>query len=98
MADSEVVLAQMFAAGFVDVTFKRVDQKVLVGKDIDEAIAFQLAIGPAGEVYRTAGREAEDKRTAIEADLRNLFECQDRNFRGIWMDSSSWIVSARAAD
>lgn len=98
MADREVVLAQMLAAGFVDVTFRRVDEKVLVGKDIDEAIAFQLAIGPAGEVYRTAGREAEDKRTAIEADLRNLFEYQDRDSSGIWMDSSSWIVSARAAD
>jgi ubiquinone/menaquinone biosynthesis C-methylase UbiE len=52
MADPEVVTAQLKAAGFVDARFERVDGPVRVGSSVDEAVAFQLAIGPAGEIVR----------------------------------------------
>jgi hypothetical protein len=39
-----------------------VDAPVLVGKTVEDAVNFQLAIGPAGEVFREAGEEAEAKR------------------------------------
>lgn len=98
MADPAVVEAQMRAAGFIDITLRRVDAKVLVGRDRDEAVAFQLAIGPAGEIFRNAGPEAERRRAAIEADLRAMFDAEDRDDTGIWMDSSSWVVSGVAPE
>src|SRR5690606_1618849 len=62
MSDQETVTAMMTAAGYDNIEFRRVDAPVLVGKDVQDAIDFQLAIGPAGEVFREAGAEAEEKR------------------------------------
>lgn len=94
MAEVEVTRAQMEAAGFKDILFKRLDARVLVGRTVDEAIAFQLALGPAGEIFRAAGGDAEKKRSVIEADLRRLFESVPDRSNGIWMDSSSWVIHA----
>jgi ubiquinone/menaquinone biosynthesis C-methylase UbiE len=94
MADTEAVTRQLQIAGYSDVRFTRVDAEVLVGRDLDEAVAFQLAIGPAGEVYREAGREAEclhDKLvTALKDELRKFVRPE-----GVMMESSSWMVTAR---
>ena len=78
------------------VTFERVDEKVLVGRDIAEAIGFQFALGPAGETIREAGPLAERQRPAIEAALAALFRTAETTAEGIWMDSSSWVIRARA--
>jgi hypothetical protein len=66
----------------------------MVGRDVDEAIAFQLAVGPAGEVYRAAGAEAEQKREALVAALKRELQEFARP-QGVMMDSSSWMVTAR---
>lgn len=83
----------MKAAGFEDVHFARVDAPVLVGKTVQEAIDFQLAIGPAGEVFREAGAEAEEKREQIEAALADAINKQKSEADGIVMASSSWVIS-----
>lgn len=95
MANEDVTRKQMEAAGYTDISFTRIDAKVLVGTTIEEAIAFQLAIGPAGEVFREAGPLAETLRPEIEADLAKLFEGVERTTEGLWMDSSSWLITAR---
>ena len=69
-------MANWTSAGFVGIALHSVDAKVLVGRTRDEAVAFQLANGPAGEIFRNAGPEAESKRTAIEADLGASFDAQ----------------------
>lgn len=97
MANPDVLELQMRAAGCRDITFKRVEQKVLVGRDIEEAIAFQLAIGPAGEIFRLGGTEAEAKRKHIERDLADMFAQFEKDEKGIWMDSASWIVTSKSA-
>ena len=94
MADETTVRAMMTAAGYEEIEFKRVDAPVLVGANVDDAIAFQLAIGPAGEVFREAGDEAEDKREQIEAALAEAINRQKIAVEGIVMDSSSWVISA----
>lgn len=86
---------QMQAAGYEDIAFERVDEKIMVGTTPDECIAFALAIGPAGEVFREAGDLAEQKRPEIEADMRAFFEQQERDEEGIWVTTSSWVISAR---
>jgi len=66
----------------------------MVGRDVDEAVAFQLAIGPAGEVYREAGREAERQHDTLVAALKDElrgFVCPE----GVMMGSSSWMVTAQ---
>jgi hypothetical protein len=95
MASEEVTAAQMTAAGFTDIAFRRIDTRVLVGCDIAEAIAFQLAIGPAGETFREAGPLAEARRSEIEAALTDLFSSVETTRDGLWMDSSSWLITAR---
>lgn len=94
MANEDMVRAMMTSAGYENIEFKRVDAQVLVGNDVADAIAFQLAIGPAGEVFREAGALAEEKRDLIEAALGDAINRQKISAEGIVMDSSSWVISA----
>ena len=94
MSDETSVTMMMTSAGYKQIDFRRVDAPVLIGADVTDAIAFQLAIGPAGEVFREAGREAEDKREQIEAALAEAINRQKISADGIVMDSSSWVISA----
>ncbi|HSM39267.1 MAG TPA: methyltransferase domain-containing protein [Afifellaceae bacterium] len=94
MSGEETVRKMMEAAGYTDIAFERVDAPVLIGRDVQDAIDFQLAIGPAGEVFREAGAEAEEKRDAIEAALAEAINRQKIEADGIVMDSSSWVISA----
>ena len=98
MSDEPTVQAMMTAAGYDEIEFRRVDAPVLVGADVADAIAFQLAIGPAGEVFREAGDEAEAKRERIEAALAEAISRQKIAAEGIVMDSSSWVISATNPD
>jgi ubiquinone/menaquinone biosynthesis C-methylase UbiE len=94
MADTGVVSKQLEIAGYTDIQFEQIDAQVFVGKDLDDAAAFQLAIGPAGEVYREAGKLAEARHDEIVQALKaELAKYQRPN--GIMMDSSSWKVTAR---
>ena len=93
MANEETVRVMMKSAGYEDVTFQRVDAEVLVGKDVEDAIDFQLALGPAGEVFREAGDLAEQKRGEIEIALREAINRQKTEADGIVMDSSSWVIT-----
>jgi ubiquinone/menaquinone biosynthesis C-methylase UbiE len=94
MSDEETVTAMMRAAGYDNIAFERVDAQVLVGNDVKDAIAFQLALGPAGEVFREAGALAEERRAEIEAALAEAIDRQKVAADGIVMDSSSWVISA----
>ena len=94
MADQAMVREMMKAAGYDRIEFRRVDAPVLVGKDVADAIAFQLAIGPAGEVFREAGALGEAKRPEIEAALAAAIDAQKKAADGVVMDSSSWVISA----
>ena len=96
MADESTTRAKMEAAGFTDIAFERIDAKVNVGRDIEDAVRFQLAIGPAGETYRTAGEAGVARRAEIVIALSDLFEEVIDREGGLWMDSSSWLITARA--
>jgi SAM-dependent methyltransferase len=94
MADTGVVTKQLEIAGYSDIRFEQIDAQVFVGRDIDDAVSFQLAIGPAGEVYREAGKLAEEHHAEIADALKAEFvKYQYPN--GIMMDSSSWKVTAK---
>jgi ubiquinone/menaquinone biosynthesis C-methylase UbiE len=94
MADTEMVTKQLEIAGYRDIKFEQVDAQVFVGKDLDDAVAFQLAIGPAGEVYREAGKVAEQRHDEVVKALKAQFAKYQRP-NGVMMDSSSWKVTAK---
>ena len=94
MADTGVVTKQLEIAGYKDIQFEQVDAQVFVGKDLDDAAAFQLAIGPAGEVYREAGKLAEQRYDEIASALKSELAKYQRS-NGLMMESSSWKVTAR---
>jgi ubiquinone/menaquinone biosynthesis C-methylase UbiE len=94
MANTEVVTKQLEIAGYRDIKFEQVDAQVFVGNDLDDAVAFQLAIGPAGEVYREAGKLAEQRHDEIAAALKTGLAAYQRP-NGVMMDSSSWKVTAK---
>ena len=70
MADSDTVGAILKAAQWSEVAFERVDADIWIGDTVDDALAFQLAIGPAGEIVRDAGALGEEKRPLIIEELR----------------------------
>jgi ubiquinone/menaquinone biosynthesis C-methylase UbiE len=94
MADRAMVTKQLEVAGYTDIDFEQIDARVTVGKNLDEAIAFQLAIGPAGEVYREAGEKAKSHRDEIVAALKAEF-ARFQTPDGLVMQSSSWKVTAK---
>ncbi|WP_026986649.1 class I SAM-dependent methyltransferase [Fodinicurvata fenggangensis] len=94
MADSTVVTKQLEVAGYGDISFERIDAPLLVGRNPDEAVDFQLALGPAGEVYREAGEIAEQRHDEIAAALKQELARHETE-EGIVLGSSSWMVSAR---
>jgi ubiquinone/menaquinone biosynthesis C-methylase UbiE len=95
MASADVVSAQLLAAGFTRPCFERFDVEIYIGANVAEAIDFALTLGPAVEVVRLAGEEAERKRPEITARLTKLFAPFERA-DGVWGGSSSWLVTARA--
>jgi SAM-dependent methyltransferase len=94
MANPDVVSGQLRAAGFTDFAFERIDGPVMIGRDVEQAVEFQLALGPAGEIVREAGAVAQARDQEIRAALRDELARYARA-DGVWMESSSWTITAR---
>ncbi len=94
MANPEVVTAQLKAAGFEDARVERTDGPVMIGATVEQAMDFQLALGPAGEIFREAGVQAEQRRQEIEDALRTELSHHLKNGK-VYMQSSSWAITAR---
>jgi ubiquinone/menaquinone biosynthesis C-methylase UbiE len=97
MAGPDMVSEMMQSAGFRGVSFTRHDCEICIGEDLDEAVAFALEMGPAGEIIRLAGEDGERLRPAVAEVLRGLFEKRRREDGSIWAPSSSWTVHGRNA-
>ena len=69
--------------------------EVFVGADVEHAIDFQLALGPAGERMRVAGATGTDVERRIRDELRSLFLAHQRP-DGIWLSSSVWYATGVA--
>jgi ubiquinone/menaquinone biosynthesis C-methylase UbiE len=95
-SSADVTSVQLKHAGFDRIAFERHDVDICIGRDVDDAVAFAMALGPAGEILRLAGAEAERRKPEVVAALRELLAPLART-GGVFGASSSWIVSARAA-
>ena len=94
MANQEMVTKQLEIAGYDGIEFERIDAPLMVGNSPEDAVGFQLSVGPAGEGYREAGAEAERRHHEIEAALLTELG-RHASAEGIVMDSSSWKITAR---
>jgi SAM-dependent methyltransferase len=95
MSGADTTSDILLAAGYRDVTLRRCDLPLLVGRDIDEAIAVTMDIGPAGEILRLQGDRAAHLHEPIRAALADEFAALLRP-AGVVGTASTWIVTARA--
>jgi len=94
MSGPDMVSAMMRSAGFTRVTFERFDTDICIGRDLDDAVEFAMALGPAGEIMRLAGADGERLKPEVIAALRETLAPYARD-DGIWAPSSTWFVTAR---
>jgi ubiquinone/menaquinone biosynthesis C-methylase UbiE len=95
MAGADTVSDQLKIAGFEQITLQRCDLPIKIGNDLDQAVEFNMALGPAGEVLRLWEDRIEEIRPKIAAELREAladFDGPD----GVVAPASTWIISARA--
>jgi SAM-dependent methyltransferase len=95
MAGEDTDRAMLEAAGFGEVeVFKQIDADVCIGRTIEEAIDYQLLVGPSGEIVREAGEEGQRKLPDLRRELQELMAPCLRD-DGVYMPSSTWAIMAR---
>jgi hypothetical protein len=94
MAGPDMVSGMLRSAGYDRIAFERFDADICIGRDLDEAVEFAMALGPAGEIIRLAGKEAEARKPTVAAALRDTLSRYVRT-DGVWGPSSTWLVTAR---
>jgi ubiquinone/menaquinone biosynthesis C-methylase UbiE len=94
MAGPDMVSAMLISAGFSGIAFERFDTDICIGRDLDDAIEFATALGPAGEIIRLAGAAGERLRPTVVTALRQTLARYVRD-DGVWAPSSTWFISAR---
>jgi SAM-dependent methyltransferase len=95
MANADTVSEQLTIAGFERISLQRCDLPLKIGNDLDHAVEFNMALGPAGEVLRLWEDRIEEIRPKIAADLRDaLADLEGPD--GVFAPASTWIISAQA--
>jgi ubiquinone/menaquinone biosynthesis C-methylase UbiE len=95
MANADTVSGQLIAAGFSRIELHRCDLPILIGRDVDEALDFVMALGPPGEILRLQGDRALHLHGQVRDELRaGLAEYSGPE--GVRAPASTWIVSAVA--
>jgi SAM-dependent methyltransferase len=95
MAGADTVSDQLKFAGFEAITLQRCDLPLKIGNDLDHAVEFNMALGPAAEVLRLWEDRIDEIRPRIAAELREAlaeFDGPD----GVVAPASTWIIGARA--
>jgi len=95
MRGADLVSSQLKAAGFSQIGFERHDVDICIGRDLDEALAFSMALGPAGEIMRLAGELGKQKAPQVSVALKAAL-APFASPRGVYAPSSTWVVTARA--
>jgi SAM-dependent methyltransferase len=95
LADEETDRGMLKAAGFEKVDlFMRNDAEVCIGTSLDEALDYQILVGPSGEIIREAGELGQEKLPEVRDDMRRMMEPYVKN-GGVYMPSSTWFIMAR---
>jgi SAM-dependent methyltransferase len=96
MANADTVTDVLKHAGYEDIRLARQDLPYKVGHDLDHAVAFNMALGPAAEVLRLWGDRVDEIRPKIAADLHEALADFVVDGGQVVAPSSTWAVTARA--
>lgn len=97
MANADTVSEQLKIAGFEEIALRRSDLPLKVGDDLDQAVEFGMALGPAGEILRLWEDRIDEIRPEIAAKIRAAiadFAQPD----GVYAPASTWIITARVPE
>jgi SAM-dependent methyltransferase len=99
MANADTVSEQLQIAGFERPTFTRCDLPIKIGNDLDQAVSFNMAIGPAAELLRICpADEIERLRPKIEQELREALSDYRQADGTVEAPASTWIICAASGD
>jgi hypothetical protein len=94
-ADEDTDREMLAAAGFRSVEqFERIDADICIGRSVEEAVEYQILVGPSGEIIREAGAEGQRRLPEVRERLSSLMRAHLRE-DGVYMPSSSWLIVAR---
>ena len=93
MSGPDLVSSMMKSAGFVGISFERYDADICIGRDIEDAVEFAMALGPGGEIMRLAGAEGERLKPQVMVALRKAL-ARFLGPKGVWAPSSTWFIRA----
>ena len=93
MADADTVGPMLRGAGFENIGFERHDCDICIGRDLDDAVDFAMALGPAGEIIRLAGEDGARRAPQLMVALREVLARYARP-DGVWAPSSTWFIAA----
>jgi ubiquinone/menaquinone biosynthesis C-methylase UbiE len=95
MANADTVTDVLKHARYEDIRLARQDLAYKIGNDLEHAVAFNLALGPAAEVLRMWGERVDDIRPKIAADLRAALADFVVDGGAVVAPASTWAVTAR---
>ncbi len=94
MANADTTSGVLASAGFEEISLTRCDQPIMLGENLDQAVALITSIGPTGELIRVNEERGEAVRAEIEAAIKEEISHYQRD-DGVWAEASTWIVAAR---
>jgi SAM-dependent methyltransferase len=95
MANADTVTDVLKHAGFEDVRLARQDLPYKIGDDLEHAVAFNMALGPAAEVLRMWGDRVDEIRPKITEDLRKALSDFVVDGGAVVAPASTWAITAR---
>jgi SAM-dependent methyltransferase len=95
MANADTVSDQLQIAGFERPTFTRCDLPLKLGDDLDHAVEFNMALGPAAELLRICpADEVARLRPKVQQAIREVLKDYVADDGSVSGPASTWIVSA----
>jgi SAM-dependent methyltransferase len=96
MANADTVTEVLKHAGYEEIRLARQDVPYKIGDNLEHAVAFNMALGPAAEVLRMWGERVDEIRPKIAAGLRAALADFVVEGGAVVAPSSTWAVTARA--
>ncbi|MGI9020662.1 MAG: class I SAM-dependent methyltransferase [Solirubrobacterales bacterium] len=96
MANADTLTDVLKHAGFEDIRLARQDLPYKIGRDLEHAVAFNMALGPAAEVLRMWGKRVDEIRPKIADSLRAALADFVVDGGAVVAPASTWAVTARA--
>jgi SAM-dependent methyltransferase len=95
MANADTVSEQLMIAGFERPTLTRCDLPIRIGNDLDHAVAFNMAIGPAAELLRICpAAEVDRLRPKVREEIREVLADYVQPDGVVAAPASTWIIQA----